>query len=92
MGSKDEISSPTFSIINEYRDGFDNELFHFDFFRIENEQEAYHLGTEDYFYSGSYCFIEWPSKVPSLIPDKYLKIQIKVEQDGLRNFDLKRYD
>lgn len=92
LGSKDEITSPTFSLINEYLDGFDKELFHFDFYRIEKEQEAYQIGCEEYFYSGSYCFIEWPSKIPSLIPEEHLEINIKVGQDGLRKFDLKRHD
>jgi len=92
LGSKDEITSPTFSLINEYLDGFNNELFHFDFFRIENEREAYEIGCEEYFYSGSYCFIEWPSKILSLIPEEYMEIQIQVGPDGSRKFDLKRYD
>ena len=91
LGSKDQIASPTFSIINEYIDQSGNELYHFDFFRIENEQEANAIGCEDYFYSGAFCFIEWASKIPSLIPDRFLKIRIE-NLNGNRKFELIRND
>jgi len=81
-GVVDTVNSPTFAIVNEYRDKSDQAYYHFDFYRIEDEQEAMDIGVEEYFYSGDYCFIEWPSLIPSLLPDKYLKIDIQIiDQD-----------
>ncbi|HEY5690918.1 MAG TPA: tRNA (adenosine(37)-N6)-threonylcarbamoyltransferase complex ATPase subunit type 1 TsaE [Cyclobacteriaceae bacterium] len=76
LGIKDETSSPTFSIINEYRGKDETSIFHFDFYRLMKEAEAYDMGVEEYFDSGSYCFVEWPEKVESLFPLHYLKIRI----------------
>ncbi len=77
LGVVDEVSSPTFSLINEYETARGETIFHFDFFRIESEMEAENLGLDEYFYSGDLCLIEWPEKIPHLIPDRYLKINIK---------------
>lgn len=75
LNVEDTVSSPTFSIVNEYLAS--NEiLYHFDFYRIKNETEAFDLGYEDYLYSGNYCFIEWPEKIPSLLPEKFMKLQL----------------
>src|SRR4051812_24687342 len=60
LGVEDVMSSPTFSIVNEYATLNNGLVYHFDFFRIKSEAEAYDIGTEEYFYSGNYCFIEWP--------------------------------
>lgn len=76
LGIKDETSSPTFSIINEYRGNEEISIYHFDFYRLVKETEAYDMGVEEYFDSGSYCFVEWPEKVESLFPLHYLKIRI----------------
>lgn len=76
LGINDETSSPTFSIINEYRSKEGISVFHFDFYRLVKETEAYDMGVEEYFDSGSYCFVEWPEKVESLFPLHYLKIKI----------------
>src|SRR6476646_6724842 len=65
MGVTDNISSPTFSIVNEYRSN-KGKIYHFDFYRLKSSDEAYDLGYEDYFYSGAYCFIEWPEKIAEL--------------------------
>ena len=82
VGIVDMVNSPTFSIVNEYRDDSDKTYYHFDFYRIKDEQEARDIGAEEYFYSGDYCFIEWPSLIPSLLPDKYLNIEIQIiDQD-----------
>lgn len=75
LGVVDTVSSPTFSIVNEYPLG-ESKVFHFDFYRIRNEQEAFDIGTEDYFYSGAYCFVEWPERIPSLIPPVYVAVTI----------------
>jgi len=63
LGVKDITSSPTFALINEYRTNDEESIYHFDFYRINNLQEAYDLGYEDYFYSNSLCLIEWPEKI-----------------------------
>jgi tRNA threonylcarbamoyladenosine biosynthesis protein TsaE len=76
LGVEDTMSSPTFSLINEYRAGGEKRIFHFDFYRILKETEALDLGLEEYFYSGNYCFVEWPEKIPSLIPDTHVAIRI----------------
>lgn len=78
FGVMDVVNSPTFSIVNEYRDHRDEAYYHFDFYRIKDEQEAMDIGADEYFYSGAHCFIEWSSKIPSLIPDKYLEVNIEI--------------
>lgn len=77
LGVTDATSSPTFSIVNEYNSP-GGSIFHFDFYRLKQESEALDLGYEDYFYSGSYCFIEWSEKIPNLLPEKNIRIEIKV--------------
>ncbi|HYG02059.1 MAG TPA: tRNA (adenosine(37)-N6)-threonylcarbamoyltransferase complex ATPase subunit type 1 TsaE [Chryseosolibacter sp.] len=92
LGVVDNMSSPTFSIINEYVTASDERIFHFDFFRLKHEAEAYDIGTEDYFYSGSYCFIEWPEKIPALIPDEYIEIRISLESQTFRTIAVSVHD
>jgi len=77
LGTAEPVTSPTFSIVNEYI-GTKNRIFHFDFYRLKNESEALDLGYEEYFYSDAWCFIEWPEKIPNLLPDHYVKIEIQV--------------
>jgi len=92
LGIEDVINSPTFSIINEYRNGATNELiYHFDFYRINKISEAYDIGTEDYFYSGAICFIEWPEKIQELLPEDTVFINIKEQPDGSRILSGKNY-
>lgn len=79
LGVKDTISSPTFSIVNEYLTTKGDKVFHFDFYRIKSEQEAYDMGYEDYFYSKAYCFVEWPEKIASLLPPKTVNISITLD-------------
>jgi tRNA threonylcarbamoyladenosine biosynthesis protein TsaE len=76
LGVHDAISSPTFSLVNEYETQEGETLYHFDFYRIKNQEEAFDMGAEDYFYSGDYCFIEWAEKIPDLIPDNHNNIKI----------------
>ncbi|WP_374166023.1 tRNA (adenosine(37)-N6)-threonylcarbamoyltransferase complex ATPase subunit type 1 TsaE [Arcticibacter sp. MXS-1] len=78
LGSEDTASSPTFSIVNEYKSG-GGVIFHFDFYRLKDESEAMDLGYEDYFYSGNYCFVEWPEKIPNLLPESYVEVAITVD-------------
>ena len=75
LGTAEPVTSPTFSIVNEYI-GKANKMYHFDFYRLKNQTEALDLGYEEYFYSGSYCFIEWPEKIPDLLPEHYVSIAI----------------
>ena len=78
LNVEDVINSPTFSIINEYITKDNDVVYHFDFYRVKTEYEAQDIGVEEYFYSDSYCFIEWPSKIPHLIPDEHILIEIIV--------------
>lgn len=83
LGVKQNISSPTFSIVNEYLSASGKKIYHFDFYRINNISEAYDMGYEEYFYSDAYCFIEWPEKIAELMPKDMLKVNITVK-DGVR--------
>ncbi len=80
----DCANSPSFSIVNEYNDKDNNKIYHFDFYRIKNEEEALDIGIEDYFYSDNYCFIEWPDKVKNLLPLNAVAIKISIDTDKLR--------
>lgn len=85
LGVEDVINSPTFAIINEYRSSDTGELiYHFDFYRINKLSEAQDIGTEDYFYSGALCFIEWPEKIKDLLPFDIVNVTIKENEDGTR--------
>jgi len=87
LGVTESITSPTFSIVNEYI-GESGPIYHFDFYRLKDEQEAYDLGYEEYFYSGNYCFVEWPQKINSLLPEDAFLIQIElVDQSRLLKID-----
>ena len=81
LGVDDGGSSPTFSLVNEYEGRLGEPIYHFDFYRIENLEEVYDIGYEDYFFSTNYCFIEWPEKVEELLPHDVVKVQIRVEGD-----------
>lgn len=83
LGVIETASSPTYSIVNEYEYP-QGKIFHFDFFRIKTETEAYDLGFEEYLYSGNYCLIEWPEKVSGLWPESYLKVTISHTDENLR--------
>ncbi|MDR0970835.1 MAG: tRNA (adenosine(37)-N6)-threonylcarbamoyltransferase complex ATPase subunit type 1 TsaE [Bacteroidales bacterium] len=81
---EDNVSSPTFAIVNEYYSNIVGRIFHFDFYRIENRNEAFDIGLEEYLYSGNYCFLEWSEKVIELIPEEKVIIRIKVLDDNIR--------
>ena len=84
LGVKESVTSPTFAIINEYKDGEGNSIYHFDFYRINKLEEAFDFGYEDYFYSGNLCFIEWPEIVESLLPTNCVKVTIEEKENGIR--------
>ena len=79
LGIKDTVTSPTFSLVNEYHFDGGERVYHFDFYRIKNIQEAYDIGYEEYFFSGNYCFIEWPEKIEPLLDFPCYKIRINTE-------------
>jgi tRNA threonylcarbamoyladenosine biosynthesis protein TsaE len=84
LGSKDTVSSPTFSIINQYQLN-DNQLVnHFDFYRIKSQHEALDIGVEEYFYSNDYNFIEWSEKIPDLLPPYFTSITIEKIDESTR--------
>jgi tRNA threonylcarbamoyladenosine biosynthesis protein TsaE len=84
LGVEDLVSSPTFSIVNEYLDKNSQSIYHFDFYRIKNLQEAYDIGYEEYFFSGCICLVEWPEKIAELLPDHYIKVFITAVNESLR--------
>jgi len=84
LGVTDIVSSPTFSIVNEYHADENTKIYHFDFYRIEDEKEAYDMGYEEYFFSNAYCFIEWPEKIPNLIEEDMVQIKMSVEGNKRR--------
>lgn len=92
LGVQDTASSPTFSIVNEYRDRDNQPIYHFDFYRIKNEEEAVDIGIDEYFYSGNFCFVEWPEKIESLLPDNLLLVRIGGNEGEKRTFNLTRYE
>lgn len=86
LGVTDNITSPTFAIVNEYRSDIAGELiYHFDFYRIKKIEEVYDMGYEDYFYSGAICFIEWPELIEDLLPGNTVKVSITEEDNGSRS-------
>ncbi len=92
FGVEDMVQSPTFSIVNEYRNTDDDVFYHFDFYRIKNETEALDVGADEYFESGDFCFIEWPQKISNLIPNNYLKIEIEIASEASRIINLNHHD
>ena len=89
LGIEEPTSSPTFSIVNEYRNNQSVCVYHFDMYRIKSETEALDMGIEDYLYSGNWCFIEWPEKIPSLIPEEKSTITLSLSDGGKRHLSLK---
>jgi tRNA threonylcarbamoyladenosine biosynthesis protein TsaE len=76
LGSTDAVQSPTYSLVNEYQTKKGERIYHFDFYRMRNEEEAFESGAMDLIDSGSWCFIEWSEKIPTLLPDRYVKVNI----------------
>lgn len=87
LGVTDTVSSPTFSLVNEY-EGNGNIIYHFDFYRIEDEEEAYAIGFDEYEYTGDFLFIEWSERIPNLIPEESHSINLTIETNGLRSLTI----
>ncbi len=84
MNIEDHVSSPTFSLVNEYLSQKHGTIYHFDFYRIEHIEEAFNIGVEDYFYSGNWCFIEWAEKITEILPDQLGTIEINPINESVR--------
>jgi tRNA threonylcarbamoyladenosine biosynthesis protein TsaE len=91
LGINETVASPTFSIINEYKADNSRPVFHFDFYRLKSETEAYDIGANEYFESGNLCWVEWPEKIPSLIPDHYFKIKLEITDPQSRTIYYARH-
>lgn len=81
---EDTVNSPSFAIVNEYHTPEEDIVYHFDFYRLKEENEAYDMGYEDYLYSGHFCMIEWPEKISSLLPNGRLDLHLTEESNGRR--------
>ena len=89
LGVTDVASSPTFSLVNEYLSQKGETIYHFDFYRIEKEEEAYDIGIEEYFYGNNWCLIEWPEKVENLLPLESVEIRLTMNSDKTRTIQIK---
>ena len=88
LGVADDVSSPTFALVNEYRDARDQPVYHFDFYRIDSQEEAERIGASEYFDSGYLCLVEWPARVAGLLPLPYLEVRLAVQPDESRMIEL----
>ena len=88
LGVQDNVNSPTFTIINEYKSAKGFPIYHFDFYRINRLQEAYDIGTEDYFSGSGLCLIEWPEKIAEILPKDCIKVSITTNPDLSRTIEI----
>lgn len=88
LGVADTTGSPTFSLVNEYRTGHGEILYHFDVYRLKSETEAYDMGMDEYLYSGHWCLVEWAEKIPRLVPETHSVITIEALANGNRTLTL----
>jgi tRNA threonylcarbamoyladenosine biosynthesis protein TsaE len=91
IGVVDEVSSPSFPIVNQYITADGEEVYHFDAYRIKSLKEFYDIGYEEYFFSGNYCFIEWPEIIKELLPENSVYIKI-TDNNGLRTIKNEAYE
>ena len=89
LGATDIVQSPSFTIVNEYKTNSGESIYHFDFYRIKNIDEVLDIGYEEYFYSGNYCFIEWPEMIEQLLPNDVVKVSISGDKEREIDFGYK---
>lgn len=89
LGVRDDVSSPTFALVNEYRDGRNKPVYHFDFYRIDSVDEAIRIGAAEYLDSGYLCLVEWPARVAELLPEPRLEVRLQVQEDESRIIEIK---
>ncbi|WP_339878373.1 tRNA (adenosine(37)-N6)-threonylcarbamoyltransferase complex ATPase subunit type 1 TsaE [uncultured Algoriphagus sp.] len=85
---RDQVSSPTFGIVNHYENQDGEVFYHFDFYRMDNPTEALDIGIEEYFYSGNYCWLEWAEKIFPFLPEKFFLIRIQADSETQRTLNL----
>ena len=88
LGSQDNVTSPTFAIVNNYSTNGGAQIYHFDFYRINKIEEAYDFGYEEYFFSGDLCLVEWPEKIEQLLPEQVMTVTITAESESERTFEI----
>ena len=88
LGSTDNVTSPTFALVNQYSTAANEPVYHFDFYRINRIEEAFDMGYEEYFYSGDLCLVEWPELVEQLLPDDAMVVRIEVLSPTERKFSI----
>ena len=88
LGVEDDVNSPTFTIVNEYRSAKGFPVYHFDFYRINNIAEAFDIGTDEYFGGDGICLIEWPEKISEILPDDCFKVYVNVDAEGNRTVEI----
>jgi tRNA threonylcarbamoyladenosine biosynthesis protein TsaE len=89
---RSHMTSPTFSIVNEYHTGSGEQVYHFDFYRLKDENEALDVGVDEYLDSGKYCFVEWPDRITSLVPSRHFEIQIVIVEKEKRRIEAQLHD
>jgi len=88
LGAVDTVTSPTFTLVNEYFTNLGEKIYHFDFYRIEKTEEIYDFGFDEYIESGNYCFMEWPELIEEALPAEVISVRITVEEDMSRTVDV----
>jgi len=84
LGAVDIVSSPTFTLVNEYKTSGENSIYHMDFYRIRKQEEVFDFGVEEYLTGNSYCFMEWPELVEEILPNGIVKVRISVDDNEQR--------
>lgn len=92
LGSEDTVTSPTFALVNRYVAANGRDIFHFDFYRIEHQEEVFDMGYEEYFYSDGLCLVEWPEKIESLLPEDTVVVRIEPTSPTRRTITILRSD
>lgn len=88
----DQVSSPTFGIVNHYENQSGEIFYHFDFYRMDDPTEALDIGIEEYFYSGNYCWLEWAEKIAAFLPEKFFLIRISSDSETKRSLKLQHIE